>query len=230
MSGYFRVTCGTVLAGLLAFLAGTAEGAAEAARVSFRVTLQATVTKDWNTVIETTQAECPASLRSVGRRTVTLRSARPTTVIVTFGSGRVSYSPAAVRYVAGEVVQTGNRTTRLLAPCTARTIRSRCARVRRAVSGARFGFFRSGRNEISFHPARLPAVSASCPGESAGVRAIRPSLQEAEGGLSEVALADSRIPSQTAFGSAELETDLEGAETGRVIERVRWELTFTRKR
>jgi hypothetical protein len=98
------------------------------------------------------------------------------------------------------------------------------------VRGAGYRFFRSARDELSFRAARLPELSATCPRESATVRAIRPSLQEAEGELSEAALANPRISSQTASGSAELETDLEGAETGSVVERVHWELTFTRKR
>ena len=38
------------------------------------------------------------------------------------------------------------------------------------------------------------------------------------------------IPAQTAIASAEIETDLEGQEAGRVVEHVRWMLTFTRKR
>jgi hypothetical protein len=32
---------------------------------------------------------------------------------------------------------------------------------------------------------------------------------------------------QTAFGSSVVTTDLEGAETGQVVERVNWSLTFT---
>jgi hypothetical protein len=62
------------------------------------------------------------------------------------------------------------------------------------------------------------------------VRALRPGLQAAQGELSEAALANPRIPNQTAFGSVEVTTDLDGEETGTVVERVRWELTFTRKR
>jgi hypothetical protein len=219
-----------VLAGLLAFLAGAAHGASQPKRVAFRVTLNATVTKDWNTVTESTENGCPTSQRSVGRRTVTLRSTRPSTVFVTLGSGRVSYSPAVVRYVRAELSQSGNRTTSVQAPCTVRMTHSRCTHVRRAVSGASFGFFRSARDEISFHSARLPEFSMACPPESSGVRGIRPGLQEAQGELSEAVLMDRRIPTQTAIGTAEVETDLDGRETGRVVERVRWELTFTRKR
>jgi hypothetical protein len=181
-------------------------------------------------VTESTENGCPTSQRSVGRRKVTLRSARPTTVVVTLGNGRVSYSPAVVRYVRAELSQSGNRTTSVQAPCTARVTHSRCTHARRALSGARFGFFRSARDELSFHSARLPEFSMACPPESSGVRGIRPGLQEAQGELLEAVLRDPRIPTQTAIGTAEVTTDLEGQETGRVVERVRWELTFTRKR
>jgi hypothetical protein len=62
------------------------------------------------------------------------------------------------------------------------------------------------------------------------VRGIQPGLDEAQGELSEAALANSRIRIQTAIGTAEVTTDLEDPETGRVVERVRWTLTFTRTR
>lgn len=69
-----------------------------------------------------------------------------------------------------------------------------------------------------------------CPRESSGVRAIRAGLQQAQGELSESALMDPRTPIQTAFATAEIETDLDGQERGRVVEHVRWALTFARKR
>jgi hypothetical protein len=52
-------------------------------------------------------------------------------------------------------------------------------------------------------------------------------LAEAEGEFAEADLA--RALPQTAFASAELITDLDGAETGRVVERVSWSLTFDRR-
>lgn len=229
MSGYLRVIGGTAFACLLALVAGTADGASQPKRVAFAVTLRATVTKDWDTVRVSSATGCPASERSVGRRTVKLRSARPTIVFVTLARGRVSYSPAVVRYVRAELSQTGNRTETFQAPCKERILRSRCTRARRAVSGTRFGFFRSARHELSFRAARLPEFSRACPGESSTVRAIRPSLRDAQGELSERALMNAAVPGQTAIGTAELETDLDGLETGRVIERVHWELTFIRK-
>jgi hypothetical protein len=62
------------------------------------------------------------------------------------------------------------------------------------------------------------------------VRSIQSGLEAADGEISEEALADSRVRTQTATGSASVETDLGDEETGRVAERVSWKLTFTRKR
>ena len=218
------------MACLLGIAAGIAQGASEPKRASFNVTLKATVTKDWNTVGQTTEEGCPVTKHWVGRRTVKLRSTRPTTAVVTFAGGRASYSPSAVRFVAVEVGQTGSQSTSFQAPCPVRTTKVRCRRAHRTVGGGTFRFFRSARNEVSFRNAPLPAAQSSCPRESSKVRSIRPGLHEAQGELSEATLMDGRYPSQTALGSAESETTLEGAESGRVIERVNWELTFTRKR
>jgi hypothetical protein len=61
------------------------------------------------------------------------------------------------------------------------------------------------------------------------VRAIRPGLHGAEGELSEAALVNPRIPAQTAIADAEVTNDLDGAEVGRVRERVHWTLTFAQR-
>jgi hypothetical protein len=226
MKRYCGIICGTVLAGLLAILSSSADGALPA-RAMFEVTLRATVTKDWNTVTESTEGSCTVVRRSIGRRVVRLRSARPTPVAVTLGSGKATFSPAAVRFVVVRVTQTGEERTRRESPCRTGAQRVRCRPATRRVSGGTFRFYRSARNEISFHSARLPAAGSSCPREPAAVRAIRPGLAEAEGEFAEADLA--RALPQTAFASAELITDLDGAETGRVVERVSWSLTFDRR-
>lgn len=151
-------------------------------------------------------------------------------MFVTFRNGRVLYAPAVVRFVAGKVVQTGEQRTTVRSPCAPGTMHSPCARRRRPVSGARFRFFRSARNEISFRAAKLPELPSGCPPESAEVREIRPGLADAQGELSEGTLKNVRVPKQTAVGTSEVTIDLEDQETGRVVERVHWELTFARKR
>jgi hypothetical protein len=230
MRGYVRFTCGFGLACLLAFLAGTAADASAPKRASFQVTFDGTVTKDWNTVTDSTENGCPTSRRSIGQRTVRLRSTKPSIVVVTFGTGRVSYSPAVVRFLSAEVKQSGSKTTRIQAPCRSSTVHATCRRTRKAVMGRRVRFYRRARDEVAFHSARLPEIASTCLSESAAVRAIRPGLQQAQGEISEATLVDPQAPAQTGLGSSEVTTDLDGAEKGRIVERVHWELTFTRIR
>src|SRR5439155_23672781 len=156
--------CGAALACLLAASAATAD---RASRTHVRGTLHATVSKDWDTVARTTQDGCPASVHSVGKRVVKLRSTRPTDVLVSFDGSRVTYLPSAVRSVRVEVVESGEQTTKSLAPCAEHVDYVRCARSKTRVDGATFRFYRSGRIEISFRRARLPEPAAACPRESA---------------------------------------------------------------
>ena len=219
-------SCGTALVCLIALLAGAAD-AARPSRAAFDVTLRATVTKTWNTAVESDEDGCTVVRRSTGRRVVTLRSARPTRIVVALRSAKAVFSPSAVRFVTARVTQSGENSTRKEAPCGSGTVRRPCRPVTRRVGGRSFGFFRSGRNELSFRTATLPGSGASCPNESPAVRAFRPGLRRAEGEISELQLA--RGASQAAFGSADVATELEGAETGPVVERVQWKLTFTRR-
>jgi hypothetical protein len=217
-------SCGIALVCVIAILAGAAD-AARPTRAVFDVTLRATVTKTWNTAVESDEDGCTVVRRSTGRRVVTLRSARPTRVVVSLQSGKAAFLPAAVRFVTAKVTQSGENSTRKEPPCGSGTVRKPCRSVTRRVVGRSFRFRRSGRNEISFRAATLPRSGASCPTESAAVRAIRPGLRRAEGEISELQLA--RGASQTAAASADVATELEGAETGSVVERVQWKLAFT---
>ncbi len=221
-------TCSAAVLSLLGALAAPARDAASAQRAVLKVTLGASVTKSWNTVTYTTLNGCDVSIRSSGVRKTTLRSKRPTKVVVTSSGRRVSYAPTAVKFVTVDVIGSGEQTTTYEPPCRQPPEHVTCARARRHVSGVAFGFFRSKRNEISFRRARLPAVSGSCPRQSATVRAILPGLHQAEGGISEADLTNLRVAGQTAIGSADVESDLDGDEEGRVTERVRWSLTFAR--
>jgi hypothetical protein len=221
-------TCSAVFVSLLAALAAPARDAAPDRRAVVKVSLRATVTKTWNTVTETALGGCGVSIHSIGARKIVLKSVRPTRVVVTSRGGRVSYSPSAIRFVRVEVTGSGNESTKFKAPCKEHTVHDDCPRARRAVNGARFRFFRSKRNEISFRPARLPDVPGSCPWQSAQVRAIKPGLEEAQGELSEAALTNPRVPGQTAVASADVDTDFDADEVGRASERVRWSLTFNR--
>ena len=228
MKYFCGCTCITAVLCLLAALGAAARDAVPAKRAVVKVSLRATVTKSWNTVTHTTLNGCEVSIHSIGVRKVVVRSKRPTRVVVTAGSGRLSYAPSAVRFVSVEASGSGQQTTKYEPPCTQPTAHVNCRRVRNVLSGAPLRFFRSRRNEISFRPARLPEVPASCPRQSSAVRSIRPGLHQAEAELSEAALTNPRVPEQTAFASSDVDSDLDGDEEGRVTERVRWSLTLAR--
>ena len=215
-----------VVASLIAILAG-AVAEAQPNRAMYAVTLRATITKDWNTVSESTEDNCRVVRRAIGHRTVTLRSARPTRIVVNLGSRGASFSPSAVRFITVRVTQSGENKTRRDPPCPSGTELEKCRPAKRTLRGGSFHFLRSGRNEISFRTARLPGAASLCPTEPASVRAIRPELRDAEGKISEVELA--RGASQTGFASAAVTTELESGETGSVVERVSWSLSFTRR-
>jgi hypothetical protein len=221
-------TCTAASVCLLAALAAGARDAAPAKRAVLKVSLSATVTKTWNTVTDTTLGGCDVSIHSIGARKVVLKSARPTRVVVTSSGGRVAYSPSAVRFVRIEVSGSGSEATRFKAPCKEQTVKNDCRRAHRVLTGGALRFFRSKRNEISFHRARLPEVAGTCPWQSAQLRAIRPGLHQAEGELVEAALTNPRIAGQTASASAEVDSEFDEDEVGRASERVRWSLSFSR--
>jgi hypothetical protein len=226
MKALLGITCGTVLVCGFAVVQASAR---ETKRAVLQVTVRATVSKNWNTVTETMQGDCPASVHSTGRRKVVLRSARLTRVVVRLTRGRASFSPAAVRFVRIEVSASGEQTIHIKAPCEERTEHVLCRPLESVQTGGTLRFFRSARNELSFRRARLPEIGDSCPRQSAAVRAIRPGLHGAEGEFSEAALVNPRIPAQTAIADAEVTNDLDGAEVGRVSERVHWTLTFAQR-
>jgi hypothetical protein len=226
MKALLGITCGVVVA---CGFAAVQSSARETKRAVLHVTVRATVSKSWETVTETMLGDCPAYVRSIGRRRVVLRSARPTMVVVRLVRGRASYSPAAVRFVRIEVSAVGEQTTHIEAPCEERTEHVLCPPLESVQTGGTLRFFRSARNELSFRRARLPEIGDSCPRQSAAVRAVRPGLHGAEGELSEPALVNPRIPAQTAIEDAEVTNDLDGAEVGRVSERVHWALTLAQR-
>jgi hypothetical protein len=232
------LSCGRLGASIALAAACAVSGAAAASTTTvasgtlFRVTLKATLTKDWSYVDEGELDGCPLKTQVQGRRVVTLRSTKPTLVRVRFAGGRAVYSPAWVRSLLVLASQSGVvATNRALPPsCVAREARrSTCAPLRRASRGAAVRFFRSRRNEVSF--ARSPeyaAFPATCPLQTASVRAERPSLDLAEGEISEAELRDPRIGFQTVTGSAIETTDFEGDGDGKVVVRVSWALRFER--
>jgi hypothetical protein len=212
--------------------AAAASSSTVASETVFRVTLKATMTKDWSYVDEGELDGCPIKTQVQGRRVVTLRSTGPTLVRVRFAGGRAVYSPARVRSLLVLASQSGVVSTdrRLPPSCTVREVRrSNCSPLRLASRGAAVRFRRSGRNEISFARTReFATFPATCPQQTASVRAERPSLDYAEGEISEAELRNPRIRFQTATGTAVETTDFEGDGDGKVVVRVSWALRFER--
>jgi hypothetical protein len=212
--------------------AAAASTSTVASETLFRVTLKATMTKDWSYVDEGELDGCPLKTQVQGRRVVTLRSTRPTLVRVTFAGRRAVYSTGWVRNLLVLGSQSGEMTSdrRLPPSCVDRQVRrSKCVKLRASSRGAAARFFRSRRNEISF--SRTPeffGFPATCPQQTASVRAERPSLDVAEGEISEAELRDPRIRFQTATGTSVETTDFEGDGDGKVVVRVSWALKFVR--
>lgn len=221
---------------LLCSLAGAASSFAqtEAPRGVFAVTLKAQLTKTWNYVGTEEDDGCTKQSRVRGSRTVTLRSARPTLLTISLAGGRARYSSGVVRFLSGRISQSGTVTTVEggAAGCRRATKRTDCARPRRGLANAAVRFYRSRKDKLAFartsdFAARL---SSTCPPQAHAVRTERASLHLAAGEISEQALFNSRYPSQTGFGSTEETTDFEGDETGKVVVRVSWQLTFVQVR
>ena len=222
---------------LLCSLAGAASGFAqtEAPRGVFAVTLKAQLTKTWNYVgTEEEDDGCTKQSRVRGSRTVTLRSARPTLLTISLAGGRARYSSGVVRFLDGRISQSGTVTTVEggAASCRRATKRTNCARPRRGLANAAVRFYRSRKDKLAFARTRdfAAVLSSACPPQAKAVRTERASLNLAGGEISEQALFNSRYPSQTGFGSTEETTDFEGDETGKVVVRVSWQLTFERVR
>jgi hypothetical protein len=130
-----KAPCGLALVCAIAVLAGAAD-AARPTQAAFDVTLSATVTKDWNAAVESTEDGCTVVRRSIGHRTVTLRSSRPTRIVVTLRSGKASFAPSVLRFVTAKVAQSGENSTRK-EPCGSGTVHERCRPVSRRSSGDR---------------------------------------------------------------------------------------------
>ena len=215
-----------------------AAGAAYAARPTpavFRVTLTATLTKDWTFSRTEAEVGCTRTIRGVGHwrtRLATRTSAR----VRAFPArdGRVGFSGATLRAIAGTATRSGTMTitTRGAPPCDrlARTVR--CGEERRTLRGGSVSFGSPRRGVIRFRRLRgassIRSFDSICPEEPSNIRAIRTDLPLATGPLdaSDVFARDVRRWFVT--GDSQQVTNIEGEAPGRVTERVRWTLTFTR--
>ena len=223
---------------VLACAAGLAWGAAGAAtpeRAVFQVTLTGTLTKDW-TVTRTDEGECTRVTTHTGRWRMTLATRRRSTIAFTrLPVGRLAISPALVSAIRGSATQGGSVRIAIRGLGCNRLIEQRTCPVRRAAfrnARVRLTAPRAGRARF----ARLQRVASArsfrsgCPEEPADIRALRTDLSLADAPLSAADVFDRDVPRFFISGNTTQVTTIEGDYDGRVTERVRWTLTFTRVR
>jgi hypothetical protein len=223
----------TVLACALLFGWGAA-AAATPERAAFKVTLTATLTKDWR-VSRTVEGECVETTTSRGFWKLILRTRRPSGLVFTrTHAGRpLRIDPGVVRAISGSAIQTGSIRRVSQAPRCVPTEQVRtCPGRRRIVRDATVPLTSPRLGVARF--ARLRGVAGAysfggtCPGETADVRALRTGLRLADAPLSAADVFGRNVPRFFITGNTRQVTTIDGDDTGRVIERVNWKLTFTR--
>jgi hypothetical protein len=219
----------------LLVLAGGTGHAAEPQQAVFRATLTGTLTKHWTfTRVDEDAENCTRTTRGAGRWQAKLSARRASRLRVTaVGAGRIRFS-AAVRALAGAAVQSGTMTVTGGGdpPCDRRSRSVRCAPQRRSFSGA-WTVVRNPRKGVvqlgSLRRAGAArAFSSACLEGAAEIRAIRTDLPLATAPLGTSDVFGRNIPRFFTSGDTEQVTTLEGVVEGRVTERVRWTLVFTR--
>lgn len=225
-----------MVACVLAFAGGTAY-AAKPKQAAFRVTLTATLTKTWTFTRVDEDGSCLRTTRGTGRWEARLSAKRPGLVrAVAAGRGKVRFSRATIARLGGFAVQSGTATTTTSGdpPCERATRSARCGRQRRAFNGAS-SVIRSPRKGVvqlgsirGFGAART--IPSSCLQEPADIRSIRTDLPLATAPLDAADVFASNVLRFFTTGDTEQVTTLEGDVEGRVTERVRWTLVFTRLR
>jgi hypothetical protein len=223
---------------LLACLLALAGGAAHAAKpreAAFRVTLSATLTKAWTFTRTESEAGCARTIRGVGSWEGKLTSRRPIRVrAVSAPGGRVRFNGATLRAITGAATLTGTMTmsARGAPPCNRPPNTVRCAVHRRSTRGVFVSFGSPRRGILRFGTLRgfrpIRSFNTTCPEEPEDVRAVRIDLPLATGPLDAADVFTPSVRRWFITGDAEQLTTIEGDVPGRVTERVRWRLVFTR--
>jgi hypothetical protein len=216
-------------------LAWGVAGAATPQRAEFRVTLTATLTKDW-THTRIVEAECNEVTTHGGHWKLTLSTRRPSRMVLARPASRrgaLRLSPSTVSAIAGRAMQSGTRRVELRGPrCNREVRRTACAEQRRSFRGASARLTSPARGKARFAPLRGASAARSfrgnCPEQPPEIRSIRTELALADAPLSATDVFDPDVPRFFISGNSQQVTTLEGPYDGRVTERVRWTLTFTR--
>lgn len=217
-------------------LGWVAAGAATPQRATFKVTLTGALTKDW-TVARTVEGDCTEVTTHTGRWRMTLGNRRRSTIAFTSrGRGRrLGISPSVVGAIAGTASRGGSVRVDSRGPRCTRSIRQqRCARRGASFRGATVRLTTPRRGTARL--ARLQGASAarsfrgSCPEEPDDIRGLRTDLGLADAPLSAADVFGRDVSRFFISGDTTQETTIEGEYDGKVTERVRWTLTFTRIR
>lgn len=225
----------TAFLACLVLLAGVAAPAAKPNPAIFRVTLTATLTKNWTFTRVDSEAGCTRTTRGVGRWHATLATRRPAGVLaIAAPDGRVRFPGARLRAIDGSATQSGTMTvtSRGAPPCDGTPRPVRCSAERRSFRGgfASFGSPRRGVLRLGSLRGAAPIRSfdSTCPEEPSDVRSIRTDLTLPAGPLDRSDVFSRDVRRWFISGDSEQVTTIEGDVPGRVTERVRWTLTFTR--
>jgi hypothetical protein len=229
-----RLGVWALLACLLAS-AGTSAYAAEQKQALFKVTLSATLTKEWTfTRIEESETACMKTTRGSGRWQTKLSSKTAARMrAISVSNGRIRFSGAVVSALTGTANRSGSMTTIAGGPaqCERFSRSVRCGQERRtfrrassSVANPRRGILQLGRLRAD----SIRSFRSTCLEEPSDIRAIRTDLPLATGPLDSRDVFDPNVPRWFVNGDTEQVTTLEGEIDGRVTERVRWTLNFTR--
>jgi hypothetical protein len=216
--------------------AGTAY-AAKPKQAVFRVTLSATLTKAWNVSRVEPEAGCTRTMRTVGNWETKLSTQSSGRVrAIAAGSGRVRFSGAVLRTLAGSAKQSGTNTitARGQPPCERNSHTVRCSEQRRSFRSGSVSYGSPRRGVLRIGSLRgagaIRSFQASCPEEPVDIRSIRTDFPLATGPLDSRDVFALDVSRWFVTGDSVQVTTLEGEYNGRVTERVRWRLTFTRLR
>ena len=214
-------------------LAGAAANAAPQKQAVFRVTLTGTLTKQWTYTDVDDAGDCVRADRGSGSTTTKLSMRQPVRVRASsVGATRVRFSGTLSR-IAGSVVRSGSRTVTMTGdlPCERRTVSSeRCSRRKQTFRGASSSLRnpRKGILQLASTRGMRLARTAQCPAVPADIASIRTDLPLATGPLDVKDVFARDIPRFFVSGDTTQETAVTGDLEGKVVERVRWTLVFTR--
>jgi len=221
-----------LLACLLAIAGGVAH-AAQQKQAVFRVTLTGTLSKQWTYTQVENVNECVRVTRGSGSATTKLSMKKPVRIRATaVGATRVGFAGSLAK-IAGSVVRSSSKTITMNGdlPCERRTVsEGRCARRKVTFGGASSSLRNPRKGILQLAPLRSarPARSPECPPEPPDIAAIRTDLPIATGPLDVKDVFGSDIPRFFISGDSTQETTLNGDLEGKVVERVRWTVVFTR--